>query len=516
MFWIYSIFENEYLQLFLSTTILLLIFYAVGRIIQNKFSFRKSNVYISIPLGLIAFLSINQIFYLPVILLGLDSEIFNIIDTLKIILILTLVIIFYETWIPKVSFNGLKILVMSAISILIAFSIYILFSIYLKEFNNIDFIWLNNISNIDSNNGVGYFFYSDANSNIEFVMKKYQSIYYWIFISSQSGDISLEKVMNFQITIIWLISISLIIQSEFINYERTIINYVLVTMTSLIPIIILGFVSPTSDIFYTISISLILWLILWNYLKRPLSSDFIVFIFLLGILSFTSAGTHPLNYLMIFGFLSIIVILLQKGNITKAIVHFLIVISSISLFIILALLTSNLISFPEAILYSFILGLLSLLFITPLFSLEYSNSRNNELSEFEKIITNKFFNITIIISIILTIFSLVIIVFVHNLLFVSELKSFFSELNLFGNVAWIGLLLYVVVILFPLLMSIIFFTLGYKNKFLQLFIIFNLILNPFVLISTSYILGYVFTADLIWLPVGLQLSSLFIEKLLGK
>ncbi|NQX83354.1 MAG: hypothetical protein HRS50_01390 [Mycoplasmataceae bacterium] len=74
MFILNLLIGNTFLVLLLTLLMLLIIFYAIGRIIQYFFSFRKSNMIIAIPIGFFSYLVITEIFYTISIFFGFAGE----------------------------------------------------------------------------------------------------------------------------------------------------------------------------------------------------------------------------------------------------------------------------------------------------------------------------------------------------------------------------------------------------------------------------------------------------------
>ena len=94
------------LQLFLTKNIIFnsivivmtsfMIFYPLGRIIQNRFNLAKRSLALSIPIGVVAFLMINFFFYLPFNFILQADQFLQTINIIKGIFILTIILIYFQ------------------------------------------------------------------------------------------------------------------------------------------------------------------------------------------------------------------------------------------------------------------------------------------------------------------------------------------------------------------------------------------------------------------------------------
>ncbi len=139
-------------QLFLTKNIILnsiivvistfMIFYPLGRIIQNRFNLTKRSLALSIPIGLVVFLLINFFFFLPFNFFVLNDQFLNMINMIKDIFIITIILIYFQEWLPpriQINFERLRLSTFFAlINFALFISVVVIMNFYLEDFNQIN------------------------------------------------------------------------------------------------------------------------------------------------------------------------------------------------------------------------------------------------------------------------------------------------------------------------------------------------------------------------------------------
>ncbi len=479
------IFKNENAQLLLSAVALLFMFYALGRIVQKHLRLNRSNVYMSIPIGLLTYMIVNQLIYTPILVTGIGVETLSAVDTLKGISVLLFIIISYDAWLPRLSWIGTKTLLLVILTIGIVFLNYWLFSYFDQNFASINSDWVNKIDSITTEN-----YYNNGGSigDIETIVSKYKSIYYWIYINANSSMASTTKVVNVEMTVVWLIAISLAIQSSFINHEKSFLSVTLSIIISIFATTILGYISPTSDMFYTISIALIVTLIMYDYSIKQMPSDQTISIGLLSVAAFVTVGTNSFTYIFIFGIALILLSAIRGGNIVKNTINYLYLILSTIFLYTLTIFIYDVAYIRTILIYLVMLAIIFLLMFLPLYSIGYTPSRREELVKFENTIKTKMWLIITIASTAFTIMSLFI-GWINHVDISTLLESFFSDINILSN-KWVwGMIGYISLILIPSIIITVLWKRGVTNYLLGLFAFINLLFNPITLVTFSNILN---------------------------
>ncbi len=490
------LFENPNVQMLLATVALLFMFYAIGRIIQTQIKYNKSNIFISIPIGLIAYMILNQLIYTPIILTGLGVNALSVIDTLKGIGVLLFIAISYEAWMPKFSIFGLKSAGYSILSISIVFIFYIIFAITVDSFAYVFTDWIANIDYIKDN---GVYEPSENLDTLAAIINNYQSTYYWIYINSYFTTATTTEVVNKQMASLFIIAVTLSFHSSFINHEKSLLSVIFSTILAVFTALILGFISPTNDMFYTVSLSIILYLMLYDYIKRSEPSEKSITISLTGSIAFITIGANSFLFTFIFGIMAITLTAIRGGNIVRNTIHFLLIILAIIIWFIFALFIYDLALISTALVYLLVLIVIFSLLFLPLYSIGYTQSRREELVSFEKSIKKRIYIGIVIAAVVFTTLSLFI-NWVNELKTIDELKLFFSNFNQMGTSALGGLIFYLAIIVAPVVTIIVLRRIGYENHILSLFVCLNILFNPIALTTMGNVLNIGFTTEVILVP----------------
>ncbi len=508
-------FHGEYQQLILSSVALLITFYALGRIAQGYFRFHKSNILISIPLGLIIFLFINQLVYTPIIITDLGMSTLAVIDTLKAIIILIFIAVSYEQWIPKFSFIGIKSL---AYMIVVTSAVIVLYLFLLNNFDDfaiVDEQWVYQIYMIKENNFYGI---ENTTDDIYNILSGYQSTYYWIYLNSafavgeEITTETIEKVVRVHVAIVWIATVSLAIQSSFVSNEKTFVSNIIAGGLSVIAMFSLGMISPTSDLFYTLSLSFIVSMILFDYAKRKQPTEIIIYVALLSTTAFTTVGASPLAYLMMFGFLAVLLSIIRGGNIINNSISYMTIVIVVITYYIFAMIIHDLENIANILFYLVLIGVLLMLILLPLYSLGFTQSRREELVKAERRMNKKIGKTIIISTLVTTLFALFL-NFINEIKTIDLLINFFIEFSMFEANAYVGLTQYLIMVVLPMILITFFYNINKRNDLLSAFIFVNLFLNPIVISTFCNTLSIVFTGDIILVPSVLLLILFLLNEI---
>lgn len=495
-------FQGEYAQLLLSAVALLIVFYALGRIVQRYFRFNKSNTFISIPLGMLLFTIINQIVYAPVIVTGLGQDILKIVDTLKALAIILFIFISYEDWFIMPSRLGLKTVTYSILSIGFSVGVYATMAFVFPEwFSVVNEEWILGVQSIfDGGN-------TSDNPWIS-VVNSYQSMYYWLYLNSSFGELDLVKVVNIQVALVWIISVTLAIQSGIVNNEKTIISFIASTAISVVQVLVLGYISPTNDLFYIMVTATIVVMLLYDYTRRSVPSENIILMTLFASLAFITIGSNSFTYFAIFGLTAITLSAIRGGNIVSHTISYLMLTAGIFTYYIISLTLHDIAYIRTIILYILLLAVILILMLLPLYSIGYNPSRRGELVDFEKSIHTRIgtgFAITALVTTLLSIF----IGLTNDNAFLEQLRIYFIEFNGFGSSVLLGVVLYFSIILIPSIIIIVLWHFGKSNTLLCLFAFINILLNPINISIMCEILNIEFKGEIILIP-SMMIISIFI------
>ncbi len=484
--------QNQTIQVILLVVYILFISFCLGRIIQQKFRFNKSNTYTAVPIGIVTMLLLNQIVYTPLVLIGLNIDIISIINTIKSISLLLFIIISYEDWLPSTNMVGLKTIGYSLVSLAIVITIFMILTLYVDSFMIANDTWVNDIKNIGVNN-----VYEPAGKDpIVSASNNYKSTYYWMYIisSMMSGDMGVSITMSFGL--IFIIGVSLTIQSSIINHERSFTSVFLATMISIMITIILGFIGASNDLFYTLSLSLIILLVIYSYANKEVPSDNAITIGLFATISFFSIGENSISYFTSFGLLLVGISIIKGGNIIRNTIHYLLIGIAIIVWYVPILFIYDTSLIKTVFMYLlFLIGLISLMLL-PLFSLGYTQSRREELVNFEKTIKERIG----IGSLVGSLGFMLMLIFINFLNGVSTFElaaNFIAGIDLYQGRWYIGLTFYLCFILIPTIIIIIFWAYGKKNSLLSLFVLTNLFINPITISSLANLSGFSVSSEIL-------------------
>lgn len=517
-----SLINNHTLEILLLLITLLFTFYVLGRIIQETFSFKKSNHFLSIPIGLVIYLIFNHIMYFAIIFFQLKIEFLKGFDFLKEFSLFCIIAVSYKIWIPKNKnfYTSIYITSFTAISIIIPIIIFRVSDFYLPSFSPINSDFSDSITNIGE---LGYFHNISVNEDdfawFQKTFEKYESTYYWIWLTSSWSSLSTEVVIDDLITPIVFIVVSLTVSGSLVDSERSIFSMTLSFLMSTLFILFLGLIGPYNSSFYSLAMIISIVMMLFNYVSQAKPPEKTITILLFSTLTFLTIDDNGLMLIIFYGLMLVIASIIKKGKIIFNTINYLLIVFVIIFICSILFLLENIEFLSEFILFIFIIvSIFSILFF-PLYSLEYNGNRRNDLVSLEENLNKKFFKIVII----TTIISITLSIFVgllYNIDQIALYKDFFTSINIFNDSYWLGILIYFLLIILPLIIILIFKYFKIEFNILNLFVFINLIFNPVFVMIFMNIFDFKIDIQIIFLPsillIVLEFLSLIVKKVPSK
>ncbi len=497
------IISNDILNLVLVLALFLVIFYGSGRILQNYFSFKKSNQFLAIPIGFFSYFLITELTYLPTIFFEMENFIRSFFEVIKNFFLIVLIIIYNKSWlkIQKPNWYLIRTFSLVSLSVSIPILIYFLFDFYISSFTPLitsdsGFTLIDSIRDISNKN---YFESSFTSSSISLTMEKYQGFYYWIFNISaltSENDI-LDMIMRYFVPIVIIFVITFSIIGTLIDPERNIFTFVYLTIISTFTIIGLGFIGQYNLFYYILPIIIFITLLLYSYSTEKAPNDNLITASIFLLLSIQVFSIYAIIIFLIYGFCITMICLLKDGFFIRSLIFYfsLFLLMSIGLSIIVLVdKFSELFSF--SISYLLVILFLFIIIIVPLYSLAYSPNRQQELISFEKKTRDR---ILIWFPIGVLIFT-VLIMGLASFSSISINDAILEYFDLINSNILSSIFIYLIFIFVP---SILFLGLKrFTNKFdfLMLFPFINLMFNPITLPIIIQLIGSEMSVFFIFIP----------------
>jgi len=292
------------------------IFYALGISIQKRFKIAPEFFSLSIPIGFIIFIFINQIFYTPLIFFEVTTLNLTIFEIIKDIFILILIIWNYKYWINigwlnKITFKklGCYLSIFSVIFVVVQFSTFIIgIDVENESINAI----VNNWS---------YDLLSDINSSIQPLVingdNLYSNIsyYYWILVISNITSIDTQILYEWYSSIIMYLSffgVSIFITNKYFKSN----TYTIATFIVLFISFFVGSNANTGNLFLLLIFAL-LWAMNVNFITADDANN--NSLILSSLIVFTSSAfvTNSTIIILMWLFSMIFIIILKGGGFTK-------------------------------------------------------------------------------------------------------------------------------------------------------------------------------------------------------
>lgn len=457
MFLVKLISKNNNVELSLYFILIMFIFYALGRIVQSRTSLKKNTTTLAIPIGFVAYLSVTQIFYMPLIFFSLQGNIINFIENIKEFIVIIFVVSYYKEWLPqkKISFSNIRstsIIIFSTLSLI---TIFILMTLYFKWFmptiNSSVYTLKGFVNSIeDLANGRKIFFDTHIN-NISSGFEKYETTYYWMANISHNLNIDVKVIVNIFIPIISVIVVSSIVQSFLIDAEGSIISNAISWLVSLFFIIILGIFGSQNEYFLPLVVIIFILFLLLSFSLQEIPNNKLIITSLILLTSFLSTTYLSLFLMIICGSVATLVSSAKNSNYVFNVFIFLnILFASFVIFISLVLL--NTISITRETYRLFVMSLLSMIFITPVYFLWNSDDRKEDQVSVEKNFHENPLRYAFIISLVMI---LIILLVNHLKGYDTPQTNFKKFLETISNKTWLSITLWLSIIIAPSL-SILF------------------------------------------------------------
>jgi len=507
MFLIKLISSNSLVELSLYFIFLMFLFHAIGRIVQNKTSFKKSVTTLSIPFGFVSYLFVTQIFYLPLIFLSLDSSVIVFMDGIKEFLIFIFIVSYYSDWIPRknINFSNIRSFSIKISSIVILVFVFFIMSIYLDWFmSNVPLggggYSYNFVSGIRAlSNGWSNTFNTHTNQ-VASGFEKYETTYYWMANVIHKTGSSATTVTNVFIPLISVVVLTLITQSFLVDVEKSIVSYFVALIVSFVFIVLLGFIGSENEYFISIVIILFISSLIFSFSmdKNPTNKPIVISLLLLII--FTTMTYFSLYIIIILGTLITFISLEKKTNYVFNVLIFL-NIFFISLIIYSVLILPMAIPTSKYLYYLLITVLLYMIFVFPTYSLWNSFERKKD----QQLLVNKINSSLIIYAISISVATLLSVALIENLQSLPSWKdNFIKFFDVISNKLWLSITLWLSLIAIPSILVIV-----YKNKIPHSSILTSiafinlLFINPITMMFVLYIFHLKVTAYLIFFPTVL-------------
>ncbi len=482
------IFQNEIIK-FISCIILFsFLFYALGRMIQQKFKIFVLNYHFSFVIGFVVYSVITFVVYLPFVFFIQTGDVLYWVEVIKNLFLLIFCLMSYDYW--KISIS--KITKKSAFSFMYSFLLYFL-SFFLFFYFSEQLDWFNEINYsdphyleldlfIDSNRNE-WFNPIGKNSDSIASYSAFQTNYYFLINLAKLQNIDTETLILYYGSTLGLILVLSSIMTIFSEEKIKKINYLLAPFIIVIFILIMGSSVSYEGFYFALPIILILCLTMYKHASSRISSqNYITTSFVVISILFLFISVGLMLYILISVFILFYCILKKEPIVYNAVIFFLLLFPQISLIL-----------YVENSLIGIFFIFISLLIIIPLWSLQFK-TKKQELVNLENKIYQKRDVVVFIISFALFILFFLITVFNWSE-FISFINDYFSY-KIFGfsdkTILFYVLITIVILILFLpfffLIHEIIFRNKVKDKLFYKLFIaLFLVILNPISLFGLSYI-----------------------------
>ena len=517
--------NNDILTLILAIGMFLFIFYTLGRISQNYFSFKKSNHFLSIPIGYIFYFISTEIIYLVGLILQFNIDLLGILEVLKNIALFVVIGIFYRYWVfvPKPSLSWTKTIPLTFFLVAVPIIVYFIMDAYVIDFtpDNADLNLVGSINRISQTNEFASNWpqYSSWNdSQIPSILEKYEGQFYFINISTgllgfgeditkETISFNMEYLMSSLISIVVILSIA----STFVDSERSIISMIISMIISVLLILVLGYIGPYDKIFYSIPVLILIASLLYNYSYQYEGNDKTIVAIILISLTFYSITFWALMLITIIGLFSILITVIKKGQIVRNSIYFLSTLFLVLIISILMLTFDDFQLLTDSVIYLIVILILFAIITFPLYSIAYSQNRREDLSKFEENLNNRLTFIVIVSSIFLLIFSIIMIsAFDNDIASIS--RTFFDAI--YEDNLNIAITIYIFTLFVPSILIIVASYLGYKSPLLLSLSYITLIFNPITLPTFTTIFGMIPNIYLIYLPTTLIFGAWLIGLIL--
>lgn len=474
------IFKDPTVVMLFFVLIHLFLFYALGAIVQEYFSFKKYNRFLSIPIGYVSWTLLSIVVFIIPTIFQLDMIWFNLSNTIKDIITLFIVILYYEAWFPSFKDINVRGLIRAPIGIGIIILALGLFFILNKFTNwgiyNEDFI--NGINAIVPGNVV---FNTGFESNIVSSFERYESLYYWIAIlSHDSKIITMTNFMNIMIPAILIVVVSCIVLGTTIDSEKTLISYLYSALILMFIVIVMAFIGVNNQAFYSLPMVVMSFMLMFEYSNHKNPNDNLLTTSLITLLTMFAVTEWAIPLLVILGLLIVSLSIIKEGSIVKTMYRYISVIAVPAIgYTILSFVSTILgaenITFGSQFTNMLVVIIMFTIIIIPLRSLARSNNRRGDLVSFETKVKEKKY-----ISLLWTALIISILSFLLLLLFIggNPINKTLKYFEAISDKVWVSILVYLCIIILPTA-AIIYVDTKFKYKsVLSMIPYFTIMMNP--------------------------------------
>ena len=529
-----TLFNNSTLIIMTFSLVHIFAFYALGAIVQDYFSFKKSNRILSIPVGYITWSIMTLFSYVLPIIFGLDKVWFSLMGSLKELSILFIIVLYYKSWAPsykELNTRGIFRAPIGYAAVIIAITMVLLLirkanvwdydhsfstALFILKYQILEKVPENitlPLSNTPIfNTGIGLSINIIVNENEKVVvnflqpsslqtMEKFESLYYWIMMTDASlVSVSTNDFIEIVMPTLITVTIASSILWAMVDSEKSIISYLYSSVILLLICLLEAYIGPYKQMFYVVPLLVIAISLLFNYSNQVNPNDNLLTTSLISLLALVTVTHWSLPILIIMGILIVGLSIIKNGFIVKILYRFIISISVLvigyALIMFLDSLNKTHIKFTNQFIVVITLSIIFAAIITPLRSLARSSNRRKDLVTFESNAKNKKIKNTLIFSISLTLASLIaMLIFYEDIL--SNIEGYFLSIN---EKLWVGILVYVIAIICPtILILFIDKKYGYVS-ILSTLPYLSLILNPVTFTLMCRIAKWDYEILLIFVP----------------
>lgn len=506
----------------------LFIFYALGAVLQSYFSFRKSNSFLSIPLGYVSWQLLTLFLFFIPILFGLEKVWFELLGVIKDIMIIFVLLLYYKSWAPSFKVSNSRAVVRAPIGILITV-IAILFLLTLNEYvplNNrgdrlnafIGFMKDDNfIFDSAAGNSENSIFGQFMHKNTLDIIESYETFYYWVAITQGSLDtLSNEQVANLIFAPMMTSIISFAILGSVVDSEKSFISYIYASILIFLVTLLEWRVGVNSQAFYYIPILVLSIMLMFTFSVQQVPSEGVLTASLASLLTLITVTHWAMPLIIIFGACILSLSIIKNGQLVRMMYQYAIaLIIPILLYSVISLLaplinSDDQLNFLDHAMPLIVVVVTAIIIAFPLKSLATSPERREDLVKFEESIkTNKATSLLLSALIVTGISMLLTFLLGHNIFEV--LNDYFMSIN---NNLLVSILIYIVIALLPAVSILIF---NYKTKRSSIlnvipFIVF--LLNPATMAFIFSSTGWEYNWLIIFIPELIVFSMWLLEKVI--
>lgn len=532
------LFNNSLLIISSFVIIHLFVYYSFGAVLQEYFSFKKSNRFLSIPVGYIGWTLLTIFVYFFPILFNLNTIWFTLMGTIKSLGILFVILLYYRAWMPRIKDINKRNLIRSPIgyAIIVMAILLVVGIIKYQNWGETDIFFKfalvngnwgdqpefdtliglqNYINNLDSIEDIWENISDLTSIPTLSTIENYETTYYWMaLIVERYNYISLDQMINIVMPILLTTVIACSILGTTVDSEKSIISYAYSAAIVVLVCLAEVYIGPWQQMFYVIPALTISIMLLFNYSTQVNPHDNLLTTSLISTTTLIAVTHWATPIIIIMGVAIVALCIINDGSVVKMLYRFVTAISipviAYTFIMFASSITVNDITFTDQFVTLIVVTVLFTAIITPLRSLARSSSRREDLVSFEANVKEKSIRT-------LTITAVTITVLCSLWLFLimpdgaDRLKGYFGVIN---SKLIISIPIYLAFIILPTILILIF---NVKYKYVSMLNIIpylTFMLNPitFTLICTSA--GWELSWYIIFIPELMVITLWGINELI--